>query len=201
MGGEPDALVVAFDKHTGGELWRALEVVSGSSSHPIIYEAGGVRQLIIWHTSALVSLDPATGKTYWEQPWEVGVGMNVVTPVKVGNYLLVSQFYNGSMMMRLGTDRPEATLMWKGSSRSEMPDQTEGLHAVITPPLIIDDYIYGVGSYGELRGLDATTGERLWDEPRYDPAGPLGWGVHRATGRPLLCQQRRRRSDHRAVQA
>ena len=174
VGGEPDALVVAFDKHTGGELWRALEVVGGSSSHPIIYEAGGVRQLIIWHTSALVSLDPATGETYWEQPWEVGVGMNVVTPVKVGNYLLVSQFYNGSMMMRLGTDRPEATLMWKGSSRSEMPDQTEGLHAVITPPLIIDDYIYGVGSYGELRGLDATTGERLWMSPDMTPQARWG---------------------------
>lgn len=174
VGGEPDALVVAFDKHTGGEIWRALEVVGGSSSHPIIYEAGGVRQLIIWHTSALVSLDPATGDIYWDEPWEVGASMNVVTPVKVGNYLLVSQFYNGSMMMRLGTDRPEATLMWKGSSRSEMPEETDGLHAVITPPLIIDDHIYGVGSYGELRGLDAKTGERLWMSPEMTPQARWG---------------------------
>ena len=63
VGGEPDALVVSFDKRTGRELWRALEVSGGSSSAPIIYEAGGVRQLIIWHTAALVSLDPATGAT------------------------------------------------------------------------------------------------------------------------------------------
>ena len=27
VGGEPDALVVAFDKHTGEEIWRAVEVV------------------------------------------------------------------------------------------------------------------------------------------------------------------------------
>ena len=174
VGGEPDALVVAFDKYTGGELWRALDVVGGSSSHPIIYEAGGVRQLIIWHTRALVSLDPATGETYWEEPWEVGAHMNVVTPVKSGNYLFVSQFYNGSLMMRLSTDRPEATLVWKGSSRSEMPDETEGLHAVITPPLIIGDYVYGVGSYGELRGLDATTGERLWMSPDMTPQARWG---------------------------
>ena len=33
---------------------------------------------------------------------------------------------------------------------------------MITTPLIIGDYLYGVGSYGELRGLDARTGERLW---------------------------------------
>lgn len=36
------------------------------------------------------------------------------------------------------------------------------MHSLITTPLIIGDYIYGVGSYGELRGLDARTGERIW---------------------------------------
>jgi hypothetical protein len=100
--------------------------------------------------------------------------MNVVTPVKVGNYLLVSTFYGGSMMMQLSTDRPQATMMWKGSSRSEMPDQTDGLHAVMTPPQIIGDYVYGVGSYGELRGLDARTGERLWMSEAMTPQARWG---------------------------
>ena len=163
VGGEPDALVVAFDKQSGEELWRAVEVVGEMGyGQPVIYEAGGVRQLIVWHAAALVSLDPETGEIYWEQEWEVGAGMSVTTPVKSGDYLLVSQFYNGSMMMRLNQDRPAATMLWKGSSRSEMPNDTQGLHSLITTPLIIGDYIYGVGSYGELRGLDATTGERLW---------------------------------------
>ena len=53
-------------------------------------------------------------------------------------------------------------MLWKGSSRSEMPSDTEGLHSLITTPVMTGDYIYGVGSYGELRGLDARTGERLW---------------------------------------
>ena len=163
VGGEPDALVVAFDKQSGDELWRAVEVVGEMGyGQPVIYEAGGVRQLIVWHAAALVSLDPETGEVYWDEEWEVGAGMSVTTPVKSGDYLLVSQFYNGSMMMRLNQDRPAATMLWKGSSRSEMPNETEGLHSLITTPLIIGDYIYGVGSYGELRGLDATTGERLW---------------------------------------
>ena len=174
VGGEPDALVVAFDKHTGAELWRALEVRGGSSSPPIIYEAGGVRQLIIWHTAGLASLDPETGAVYWEEPWETGASMNVITPLKSDNYLLVSQFYNGSLMMQLSTDRPDATLMWKGTSRSEMPNETDGLHTVITPPVIIDDYVYGVGSYGELRGLDARTGERLWMSGEMTPQARWG---------------------------
>lgn len=163
VGGEPDALVVAFDKRTGAEIWRAVEVVGEMGyGQPVIYQAGGVRQLIVWHANALVSLDPETGGLYWEQEWEVGAGMSVATPVKSGDYLLVTQFYNGSMMMRLNQDRPAASMLWQGSSRSELPDQTDGLHSLITTPLIIGDYVYGVGSYGELRSLDARTGERRW---------------------------------------
>ena len=163
VGGEPDALVVAFDKHTGDELWRVLQVVGELGyGQPVIYEAGGVRQLIVWHPAALVALDPETGDTYWEQPWEVGAGLSIATPVKSGDYLLVSHFLNGSMMMRLNHDRPAAEMLWKGRSRTSLPDQTDGLHALITTPVIAGDYVYGVGSYGELRGLDARTGERLW---------------------------------------
>ena len=79
-----------------------------------------------------------------------------------GNYLLVTQFYGGSLMMRLGQDRPTASLLWKGQSRSEMPGETDGLHAMITTPILEGDHVYGVGSYGELRALEAATGERVW---------------------------------------
>ena len=60
VGGEPDALVVAFDKRTGGEVWRAIDVVTEMGyAQPVIYEAGGVRQLIVWHPSGVSSLNPA----------------------------------------------------------------------------------------------------------------------------------------------
>ena len=163
VGGEPGGLVMAFDKRTGAEVWRALDVVGEMGyGQPIIIEAGGARQLIIWHAAALVSLDPATGELYWEEVWDARAGMSVATPVWSDNYLLVTQFYLGSMMMQLDQDRPRATMLWRGQSRSEMPGETDGLHALITTPLIEGDYVYGVGSYGELRGLDARTGERLW---------------------------------------
>ena len=163
VGGEPGGLVMAFNKRTGAEVWRAIDVVGEMGyGQPIIIEAGGARQLIVWHAAALVSLNPATGEVYWEEVWDARGGMSVATPVWSGNRLLVTQFYLGSMMMQLDQDRPGATMLWKGNSRSEMPDQTDGLHALITTPLIEGNYIYGVGSYGELRGLDARTGERLW---------------------------------------
>ena len=163
VGGEPGGLVMAFDKRTGEDVWRALDVVGEMGyGQPILIEAGGARQLVVWHAAALVSLDPETGEVYWDEEWEAGAGMSVATPVRSGDYLLVTQFYRGSMMMELNRDRPDATLLWRGRSRSEMPGETDGLHALITTPLIEGDYFYGVGSYGELRGLDARTGERLW---------------------------------------
>ena len=33
-------------------------------------------------------------------------------------------------------------------------------------PIVVGDAIYGLNSYGELRGVDATTGERLWSSDR-----------------------------------
>ncbi len=33
----------------------------------------------------------------------------------------------------------------------------------MTTPVIRVDYVYGVGSFGQLRALNAATGERLWE--------------------------------------
>ena len=163
VGGEPDALVVAFNKRTGDEVWRAIDVVSEMGyAQPVIIQAGGVRQLIVWHPTAVSSLNPETGEVYWEEPWEAPSAITVATPVRSENYLLFSQFYGGSLMLRLDNDRPEATQIWRISGAGEMPDQTESLHSLITTPILEGDFIYGVDSYGELRGLDAMTGNRLW---------------------------------------
>ena len=170
VGGEPDALVVAFNKHTGEEIWRAIETGTEMGyAQPIIYEAAGVRQLIIWHPQALASLDPETGELYWEQPWDVSMGLTVATPVRSGDYLLVSQLFNGSMMVRLSQDRPAATHLWQGQSRSELPGETDTIHAMVTTPVVVGDYVYGLDSYGELRALDARTGQRIWMSPDLAP--------------------------------
>ena len=124
-----------------------------------------------------VSLDPVSGALYWEQPVVAGAGMAIATPVKGGDYLLVSQLYNGSTMMRLNQDRPAATMLWQGQSRS--PDRPEGLHTTIGSPIIIGDYFYGLGVNGEIRGLDARTGERVWENVEMNAEARAQWGVVR----------------------
>lgn len=162
VGGKEGAHVVAFDKATGGEVWRALDFTGELGySAPVVYEAGGVRQLIIWHPEAVSSLDPKTGKVYWEEPFKIGLGLTVASPALDRGRLLVSSFFNGSMLLELASDRPAARKVWQGGSSSEI--DTDGLHALITTPVLDGDAIFGVCSYGQMRGLDARTGERLWE--------------------------------------
>ena len=198
VGGSPDAKVVAFDKMTGEEMWRALPSTEGAGvCQPIIIHASGVRQLIIWHPAAVASLDPETGEVYWEQPFTVGYDMTVAVPVQYGAELFVTTFYNGPLMLTLDADRPEAKVHWKGKSDSEI--LTDGLHSVLATPVIRDGYIYGFGSYGQLRCLVAETGERVWEtQGRDSGAGPMGERVYRAPTGSILYQQRSRRPDHRA---
>lgn len=79
VGGPENARVVAFDKMTGEELWRALdsEADLGVAQPIIIIEAGGARQLIVWNPEEVVSLDPTNGEFYWRQPYTVGGAMTV----------------------------------------------------------------------------------------------------------------------------
>ena len=107
LGGEPDAMVVAFDKATGAEAWRALETVSEAGySSPIVTTAGGVRQLIVWHPAGVTSLDPATGRTWWQHDFPLASGLTIGTPVRSGRYLLITQVENGGLMLALNPDRP-----------------------------------------------------------------------------------------------
>lgn len=173
VGGQ-GSLVVAFDKDTGKELWRALEAKDPGYSPPVIYEAGGKRQLIIFNAEGLTSLDPETGKTYWHQPYTTQYGLTVSMPRKLDDLLLVTSFYNGPMMMRLASDRPAASLAWKGKSSSEV--KTDGLHSIISTPFLEGNLIYGVCSYGQLRCLKAQTGERVWETLAATTTGkPVRW--------------------------
>ncbi len=163
VGGKPDAKVVALDKATGKELWRAISSEDSEPGYgqPMIVRAGGTRQLIVWHPKAVASLESITGKLLWEEPFSVRFGLTVATPVLNGNRLFVSAFYNGPMMIDLDAAKPTHTLAWRGQANSEI--NTDGLHCLINTPVFDSDYIYGICSYGQFRCLNAKTGERVWE--------------------------------------
>jgi outer membrane protein assembly factor BamB len=164
-GGENTA-VVALDKHSGKERWHALTVQEIGYAPPVIVEAGGTRQLIIWHTEAINALDPATGKVFWSVPFPadgepVRPGITVAMPRQIGDRLFVSSVHHGSLMLQLAADKPAAKVLWQGKSRNVA--KPDGLHALMSTPVFQDGHLYGVCAFGELRCLKADTGERVWE--------------------------------------
>ena len=159
--GGKQGTTMAFNKMTGKVIWAALPGPDLGYCPPMIFKAGGQRQLIIWHPRALNSIDPETGKVYWTEPFRIRSGLSIPTPRLHGDLLFVTSFYNGPLMMRLDKNKPKATVAWRATGRSER--NTEQLHAIIATPFIEDGHIYGVCSYGQFRCLKAATGERVWE--------------------------------------
>lgn len=159
VGGTDNALVVCFDKETGKELWRSLEDKQVGYCPPVIYEFGGRRQLIVWHPTAVSSLDPENGKVLWEHLWDIKAGLSVPMPRKLDDRLFVTSFYEGPHMLKVGADSVE--LLWKGNGVNEQ--QTDKLHSIMPTPVFTEENIFGICSYGQLRCLDTKTGERVWE--------------------------------------
>jgi outer membrane protein assembly factor BamB len=151
-GAKPGACVIALDKKTGKEIWKALsEPVSNSS--PLVISPGGKRQLIVWTDESLTSLNPATGETWWREPMETSNNDAIPTPVFQKNRLLI-----GGLMLELKTDRPAASILW--------PDSKEAANRTLSntsTALLLDDAVYSAKSSGELVCLDARTGKQLWE--------------------------------------
>lgn len=162
LGARPDACIIALDRRNGNEVWRALED-NVSYSAPIITEQAGKPVLLCWTGDNMVGLNPETGATYWtyETPANKMI-INVATPILTGNRMFLTSFYDGSYMFRLNQDEVSVKNLWRREGRSER--QTDALHSIISTPIFQGDYIYGVDSYGELRCLDAETGDRIWED-------------------------------------
>ena len=161
VSGNHNACVIAFHKDTGKEIWRNLEDRAGYSA-PILIEKNGKQILVNWTEHSLSGLDPESGKIYWRFPWTTGSGMSISTPVLFKDHIFVSAFYSGSLLIKLGDDYTSAEKVWQRSGESER--KTDALHCVMNTPVIIDDFIYGVDSYGELRCLEFSTGDRVWED-------------------------------------
>jgi outer membrane protein assembly factor BamB len=171
-GGAGGALVVSLDKHTGREIWRQLEDPDVGYAPPVIFEFGGQRQLIAWHPRAVSALDPANGEVLWEAPFAVKSQLCIATPRQLGNRLFVAAFYDGPLMIDVGADGRSPQVLWRGAA-GNTEIKNDSLHPIMCTPLVTEERIYGVGSYGELRCLETATGRMMWET--HDATGQGRW--------------------------
>ncbi len=173
--GGTGSTVVAWDKRTGEERWRVLNTREPGYSSPIVIEAGGARQLIVWDSEAVNSLDPATGRSFWRIPFPTKMAHSIGTPRRQGNRLFVSSFFDGSLMIELDDRKPTARELWRMKGRDE--NHPEGLQSLMSTPFLDGEVLYGVCGYGQLRCLRSRTGERIWESlvPTTADLKPARW--------------------------
>ncbi len=166
IGGER-ACLVAFDKKTGAEKWRALDD-NASYSAPIIIQQAGRPVMVCWTGDSIVGMNSQTGQVYWRHPFKPAkMVINIATPVFEKGRLFFTSFYDGSVMLAVDAKQPAVSEIWSRRGRDEQ--HTDSLHSIISTPYLKGDFVYGVDSYGELRCLDAKTGERVWESLKPTP--------------------------------
>lgn len=147
--------IVAFDKQTGQVRWKALDAKAGYCP-PSIIEAGGTRQLIVFHPEAIVSLDPKSGSEYWSVPINPSYEMSIARPMVEDNLMYASAIHTEAVMLQLASDRPEVKELWWGEPKN-------AVHSGSVTPMFVDGVIYGTDcNDGNLVAVSSKDGSRLW---------------------------------------
>jgi outer membrane protein assembly factor BamB len=182
--GKGGAIAVAVRKDDGSVLWQSEASGVGGYAHPILIEVAGRPQLIVFGGKAVYAMDPATGKTLWQQPWETNYDVNSTTPVYRDGHLFVSSEYDhGSMMLRVSAGAggaPTAEKLWESK-------EIQGKF----PGMILDGDALYANSAGTIKCMSWPDGKILWAAA--DPKLRLGMGgsIVRFGGDKLLAMSDR----------
>ena len=154
VGGKNSALV-CFDRNTGKEIWKSLDVADVGYAPVTLIGKGKDQQLIAWHSKGIHGLDPATGKVVWSERIECDYGMSVMAPIVLDDLVYAGGMRTKSLALRLDTKRKSVTELWHGEGKT-------GLHSCCAPPIVIKGVLYGADVNGEFMAVRPDTGERLW---------------------------------------
>jgi outer membrane protein assembly factor BamB len=155
-GGPNGNAVAAFDKRTGTLVWKALDDEVGYSS-PVLMTAHGVRQVLFFTNSALVSLSPRDGRQLWRYPWQTESGFNIATPIVAGNYVFISSAYGKGCALL------EVTVEADNSLRVGRVYEHNRMRNYFASSVRFGEHIYGL-DMTDLVCLAVRTGEVAWRE-------------------------------------
>ena len=160
VGSTKGATLVAFDKKTGKELWRAGEDNTAYAS-VMVGVFAGVRQAVHFTADALMGVDAASGKILWRLPLKTGAKRHACTPVISGDTVTVASTSIGTLKFRIVKKGAEfaAEPVW-----ANLP-----LKTVIGTPVLAGSFLFtlGPGSRTDLVCVDFEKGEQKWSQPGF----------------------------------
>jgi outer membrane protein assembly factor BamB len=155
IGGKTGHSIGAFNKKSGALVWKTHTDKQGYSS-PIAINANGVRQILFFTGTSLVSVSP-TGTVNWKYPWRTSYYANIATPIFISpDKVYISTAYDtGAAVLKLtgGKEKPSFQELWK-SKVSQNHFNSSVLHS---------GHIYGFDQ-GILQCIEASTGKEKWKE-------------------------------------
>jgi outer membrane protein assembly factor BamB len=163
--GAADSIVVAFDKETGKERWKALSGRQPGYAPPVLAHLAGKDTLLVWHPASLNALDPKDGKVRWSLRLRAAAGMSVTAPLVDGNKIYVAGIGTRPTLVQVHEDGKDADFLWRGHSR-------KGIITGNSTPVLYDGVLYGADTKGRLMAASFETGEQLWST--YKPTTGAG---------------------------
>ena len=126
-----------LDKRTGRIVWRVLRDQGGMNgsafSSPVMAELSGQRQLLVQTRRLLAGVDLENGSVLWSREIPAFRGMNILTPLAVGDTVFTSAYGGRSHLFKL-QERG-------GKMRTEEVWESK-VQAYMSSPVVIDGYAY-----------------------------------------------------------
>lgn len=156
--GGPGAGVVCFDKATGKVIWKSQDDMAGYAA-PILATIAGKKQLIAFMADGLIGLDSADGALLWRVPLKTRLGRHAVTPVVVGDRVVVSSHQIGMVGVQVSKEGSvfKANIAWTNKAAP----------INFASPVTVGPYLYGVGPNKNLICIDTNTGAQMWSKDNF----------------------------------
>lgn len=158
VGSAQGACLVAFERATGRELWRALNDLTTYSS-PVVGRLAGVEQVVAATCEGLVGVAVADGRELWRQRFKTQANRNVLTPI-----LADSQVYFASVNTGLRRENVQRSGDTLGSSTVWLK---KDLGINLSTPVLVDGHLFGLGARKDYLCVDASTGAVRWTQPGF----------------------------------
>ena len=147
-----------LDKKSGKLVWRVAEDKGGmfgsAFSSPIKTRIHGKDLYLVQAREALHGIAAETGDIEFSQPVKAFRGMNIQTPVVVGNRIFTSSYGGRSLMFQTKLVKNSIQLEEAWNSKHQ---------GYMTSPIVIDGVIYNHLRNQRLVALNAADGLDLWD--------------------------------------
>lgn len=153
----------ALHKHSGKVAWSSGTGRAGYAT-PTLFSHAGRDGIAIFSATALVAVEPATGRELWRFPWESSREVNAADPIVRAHRMFISTS-TGSALLEF-TDR-SVTPVWV---------KKDFFRNYFNPSVLLDGHIYGLDGTTHrptsLACIEFETGALKWKQ---DGFGSGGW--------------------------